>query len=84
MWSEEKLLPYIENIVEKKEKFLPYIENTVEKRKICNFYSFPQYFVTCCLISMLKQGPDFSLRDKRLFEISEVKITRVDCSLVCL
>ena len=28
---------------------------------------------------MLKQGPDFSLRDKRLFEISEVEITRVDC-----
>ena len=26
--------------------------------------SFPQYFVTCCLISMLKQGSDFH------FEIS--------------
>ena len=30
---------------------------------------------------MFKQEPDFSLRGKRLFEISEVKLTRVDCSL---
>ena len=28
---------------------------------------------------MFKQGPDFSLRDKRLFEITEVEITRVAC-----
>ena len=28
---------------------------------------------------MLKQGPDFSLRDKQLFEISEVEMARVDC-----
>ena len=27
----------------------------------------------------LKQGSDFSLRDKRLFEITEVEIARVDC-----
>ena len=27
----------------------------------------------------VKQGSDFSLRDKRLFEIIEVEITRVDC-----
>ena len=25
----------------------------------------------------------FSLRDKRLFEITEVEITRVDCILIC-
>ena len=25
----------------------------------------------------------FSLRDKRLFEITEVEITRVDCTLKC-
>ena len=28
---------------------------------------------------MLKQGSDFSLRDKRLFEITEVEIARADC-----
>ena len=30
---------------------------------------------------MSLQGPDFFLRDKRLFEITEVEITRVDCTL---
>ena len=30
---------------------------------------------------MLKQGSDFLLGDKRLFEITEVEITRVDCLL---
>ena len=30
---------------------------------------------------MLKQGSVFSLRDKWLFEITEVEITRVDCKL---
>ena len=29
-----------------------------------NFSSFPQYFVTCYYISILKQGPDFHF-DKR-------------------
>ena len=28
----------------------------------------------------VKKGIRFSLRDKRLFEITEVEITRVDCS----
>ena len=30
------------------------------------------------MISMFKQGPIFLLRNKRLFEIIEVEITRVD------
>ena len=30
---------------------------------------------------MFMQGPIFSLRDKQLFEISEVEITRVNCML---
>ena len=30
---------------------------------------------------MLKQGPDFLFEDKRLFEITEVEMTRVDCML---
>ena len=37
----------------------------------------------CCLLVDLcvKTGTIFSLRDKRLFEISEVEITGVDCIL---
>ena len=38
--------------------------------------------IFCCLLEDLrvKTGTSFSLRDKRLFEISEVEITRVDCT----
>ena len=32
----------------------------------------------------IKTGTRFSLRDKRLFEITEVEITRVDCTLVSM
>ena len=32
----------------------------------------------------VKRGIRFSLRDKRLFEITEVEITRVDCILFIL
>ena len=32
----------------------------------------------------VKTGIRFSLRDKRLFEITEVEITRVDCTLLFL
>ena len=37
--------------------------------------------IFCCLLVDLciKTGTRFSLRDKRLFEISEFEITRVDC-----
>ena len=39
--------------------------------------------IFCCLLVDLcvKTGTRFSLRDKRLFEISEFEITRVDCIL---
>ena len=42
-----------------------------------NFSSFPQYFVACCLFCCLcvKTGTRFSLRDKRLYQISEVNCT---------
>ena len=45
------------------------------------FLLFPTIF--CCLLVDLcvKTGTRFSLRDKRLFEISEFEITRVNCSL---
>ena len=32
----------------------------------------------------VKTGIRFSLRDKRLFEITEVEITRVDCTFKCM
>ena len=37
--------------------------------------------IICCLLvdPCVKTGTRFSLRDKRLFEISEFEITRVDC-----
>ena len=44
-----------------------------------NFSSYPQYFVTCFLDFYIKTGTRFSLQDKRLFEITEFEITRVDC-----
>ena len=43
-----------------------------------NFFSYPQYFYLI-LDFYDKTGIRFSLRDKRLFEITEVEITKVDC-----
>ena len=47
-----------------------------------NFSSYPQYFVTSVLLDFpcVKTGTRFSPRDKQLFEIIEVEITRVDCT----
>ena len=38
--------------------------------------------IFCCLLLdfLVKTGTIFSPRDKRLFEITEVEITRVDCT----
>ena len=36
-------------------------------------------FCYLMLDSTFKEGADFSLRDERLFEITEVEITGVDC-----
>ena len=45
------------------------------------FSTFPEYNVFCYLLLdfHFKTGTRFSLRDKRLFEISRAEITRVDC-----
>ena len=40
-----------------------------------------QLFCYLLLDFHVKTGMRFSLRDKRLFEINEVKITRVDCTI---
>ena len=37
------------------------------------------YFVSCCLDFSVKTGTSFSFQDNRLFEISDIEITRVDC-----
>ena len=53
-----------------------------------NFSSYPQFLLLSTIFSYLmldfgvKIRIRFSLRDKRLFEITEVEITRVDCILV--
>ena len=47
-----------------------------------NFSSFPQYFVTCCCKDFhVKKRTRYSHEDKRLFEISQVEIMRIDCIL---
>ena len=43
-----------------------------------NFSSFSQYFFCLLLDFHVSAGTRFSLRDKRLFEISEFEITRVN------
>ena len=46
------------------------------------FLLFSTIFYYLMLDFYVKTGIRFSLRDKRLFEITEVEITRVDCNLV--
>ena len=45
------------------------------------FLLFSTIFSILILDVYVKTGIRFSLRDKRLFEITEVEITRVDCTL---
>ena len=52
------------------------MENVVEKKR--NF-PFSTIFYYPLLDFHVNTGTAFSLRDKRLFEISEVEITRIDC-----
>ena len=54
-----------------------YIENIVKEEKLLLIFSTIFY---CLLVDLsVKTGTRFSLRDKRLFEISEVEMTKVDC-----
>ena len=59
-----------------------YIENIVEKGRNCSpgaisplFHNIYNLILDFCVITRTR----FSLPDKRLFEITEVEITRVDC-----
>ena len=58
------------------------IENIVEKRRNCSLGAISPLFYNILLPDVRFPcfiGTRFSFRDKRLFEISEVEITRVDC-----
>ena len=46
------------------------------------FHPLSTIFYYLMLDFYVKTGIRFSLRDKRLFEITEVEITRVDCSCI--
>ena len=46
------------------------------------FLPLSTIFYDLMLDFYVKTGVRFSLRDKRLFEITEVEITRVDCNLI--
>ena len=46
------------------------------------FFPLSTIFYYLMLDFYVKTGIRFSLRDKRLFEITEVEITRVDCMLI--
>ena len=59
-----------------------FIENIVEKGRNCSPGAIsPLFHIFCNLILdfCVKTRTRFSLRNKRLFEITEVEITRVDC-----
>ena len=50
----------------------------MEKRRNCSLGAISPLFHNI-LLSVVRLGTGFSVPDKRLFEISEVEITRVDC-----
>ena len=61
-----------------------FVENIVERGEIApeeQFLLSSTIFCYLVLDSYVKTRIRFSLRDKRLFEITEVEITRVDCIL---
>ena len=54
----------------------------MEKRRNCSLGAISPLFHNIFYMLLdfhVKAGTRFSLRDKRLFEISEVEITRVNC-----
>ena len=64
-----------------------YIENIVEKGRNCSqeqFLLFSTIFYNLILDFCVITRTRFFLRDKRLFEITEVEITRVDCIIIII
>ena len=63
------------------------LKNIVEKRRNCSLGAISPLFHNIFYMLLdfhVKAGTRFSLRDKRLFEISEVEITRVNCMYIAL
>ena len=56
-----------------------YFEKEEKLLIMSNFSSYPQIFCYQLLDCHVKTGTRFLPRDKRLFEITEVEITRADC-----
>ena len=59
------------------------LKNFVEKRRNCSLGAISPLFHNIFYMLLdfhVKAGTRFSLRDKRLFEISEVEIIRVNCT----
>ena len=72
------LTPLVRNI---------YVENIVERGEIApeeQFLLSSTIFCYLMLDSYVKTRIRFSLRDKQLFKITEVEITRVDCTCTTL
>ena len=59
------------------------IENIVEKRRTCSI-DIASLFHNIVLDFHVEKGTRFSLRDKWLCEVSEVEITRIDCTYIYL
>ena len=58
-----------------------YIKNVVENRRNCSLGHFSTKFCNLLLDFHVKTGTRFSPRDKWLFEIREVEITSVNCTV---
>ena len=57
----------------------------MEKRRNCSLGAISPLFHNIFYMLLdfhVQAGTSFSLRDKRLFEISEVEITRVNCNFL--
>ena len=63
-----------------------YIENIMKKGRNCSQEQFLLFSTICCNLILdfcSKTRTRFSLRDKRLFEITEVELTRIVSKLIC-
>ena len=71
LWKRGKIAP--------EEQFLPLLWKRGKIAPEEQFLPLSTIFYYLMLDFYVKTGFRFSLRDKRLFEIKEVEITRVDC-----
>ena len=62
------------------EIYVKYFGKGEKLLNMSNFFSYPQIFCYLLFDFQVKTGTKISPRDKRLFEITEVEITRADCT----